>query len=142
MNKVYEVSGTLNKGFVGQISYTVCLDKAYQEMDIAFSFDKQRHEVITEELKQSLIAACDGKYNAALATDEMKTELQLIVTMNNTFIGGVHRQETSRHLYFSETEATEGCIPQPSINGVIKITIVAFSVILDNTHYTLSLSAR
>ncbi|MEF9959830.1 MAG: DUF6669 family protein [Niameybacter sp.] len=150
MKKIYEVGGILNQGFVGQISYTICLDQEYQEMDIAFSFDKQRYEVITDELKKELIAACNGKYGADTASDklithtikDMKTELQMIVTMNDTFIGGIHRQETSRHLYFSEHEATPGCIPQPSINGVIRITILAFSVIRDETHYALSLSVR
>lgn len=148
MENLYEVSGTLNKGFVGQISYTICLDKDYKEMDIIFSFDKQRYKVITEDLKTELIAKCQGKYNVESATDElitstimgMKTELQIIVTMNDEFIGGVHRQENPKHLYFSDLQATEGCIPQPSINGVIKITVLAFSVILDDTHYQLSLS--
>lgn len=150
MKKIYEVGGILNQGFVGQISYTVCLDDTYKEMDIAFTFDKQRHEVITDDLKQELVKACQSKYSENTDTDEhlthtiqsMKTELQMIVTMNDVFIGGVHRQETSRHLYFSETEATPGCIPQAQIEGVIHITIVAFSVIRDDTRYTLSLSVR
>lgn len=150
MEKIYEISGTLNKGFVGQISYTICLDKVYKEMDIVFSFDKQRYEVVTEELKQTLITECTGRYDVESANDElitstiggMKTELQIIVTMNDTFIGGVHRQENPRHLYFSETSVTEGCIPQISIYGVIKVTVVAFSVILDDTHYHLCLSTH
>lgn len=150
MKKIYEVGGTLNKGFVGQISYTMCLDDIYKEMDITFSFDKQRYEVITDDLKKELVAACNGKYGADTASDEvitdtirgMKTELQVIVTMNDQFIGGIHRQETCRHLYFSETDATPGCIPQSQINGVIRITIVAFSVIRDDTKYSLSLSAQ
>ncbi|MGL4343800.1 MAG: DUF6669 family protein [Cellulosilyticaceae bacterium] len=150
MNPIYTVSGTLNKNFVGQISYTVCLDKTYEEMAISFVFDKQRYSIITDDLKQWLIAACDGKYNMATATDaqlistlkNMKTELQLVVTMNDTFIGGIHNQDNPKHLYFSANEATEGCIPQPSVNGVIRITIIAFSVIEDDTHYDLTLSAR
>lgn len=150
MKKIYEVGGTLNKGFVGQISYTICLDKTYREMDIAFTFDKQRYEVITDDLKEELLLACNGKYKEDTDTDEhltntlkgMKTELQMIVTMNDQFIGGIHRQEISRHLYFSESKATPGCIPLSEIEGVIRVTIVAFSVIRDDTHYTLSLSAH
>lgn len=117
---IYAVEGVLNQGFVGQISYTVCLKQSYREMAIDFSFDKQ--------------------YDQALAGK--KTELQIIVTMNDTFIGGVHRQENPKHLYFSTNSATPGCIAQGSIHGVIKITIIAFSVILDQTSYQLSLSAR
>lgn len=150
MNKLYEIGGTLNKGFVGQISYTICFEKVYKEMSILFSFDKQYYEVITDELKQSFIRECDGKYTTQSATDEvinrtlknMKTELQIVVTMNDVFIGGVHRQENPKHLYFSDLQATPGCIPQPSINGVLRITIIAFSVILDATHYNLSLLAH
>lgn len=150
MGKIYEVSGTLNRGFVGQISYTVCLDNIYKEMDIDFSFDKQRYEVITDDLKKALIAECDGKYGAESASDElitntiqgMKTELQIVIAMNDEFIGGVHRQENPKHIHFSETQATEGCIPQSSIHGVIRVTVIAFSVILDDTHYHLSLSAH
>lgn len=149
MNQIYEVNGTLNKGFVGQISYTICLDQSYKEMAISFSFDKQRYNIITDDLKKWLISQCNGKYNMADASDEvltgtlksMKSELQMIVTMNDTFIGGIHRQENPKHLYFSDKQATEGCMPQPSIHGVIKITLVIFSVISDDTHYTLSLSA-
>lgn len=120
MKSVYIVDGTLSKDFVGQVSYTICLDKAYQEMAIDFSFDKQYHKDMP------------GK----------KTELQIIVSMNDTFIGGIHRQENPKHIFFSPTDATPGCIPQGKIHGVIRITIVAFSVILDQTNYKLSLSAR
>lgn len=149
MKKLYEVNGTLNKGFVGQISYTICLDQSYKEMAINFVFDKQRYDVITDDLKQWLITECAGKYNMASASESvltgtlkgMKSELQLIVTMNDIFIGGVHSQENPKHLYFSDSQATEGCIPQTSIHGVIKITLVIFSIISNDTNYTLSLSA-
>ena len=119
MKNIYMVEGTLNKDFVGQISYTICLDKTYKEMAIDFSFDKQYDERMVG----------------------MKTELQIIVSMNDTFIGGIHRQENPKHIFFSGTHATLGCIPQLKMHGVIRITIVAFSVILDQTNYKLSLSA-
>lgn len=149
MNKIYEVNGTLNKGFVGQISYTVCLQATYNEMAIDFSFNKQHYDIITDDLKQWLIDECKGRYNMASASDKvltqtlkgMKSELQVIVTMNDTFIGGVHRQENPKHLYFSNEQTTEGCMPQSSIHGVIKITLVIFSIISDDTHYALALSA-
>ena len=120
MKSIYKVAGILNKGFMGQISYTICLDQTYAEMAIDFSFDKQYHNDFPG----------------------LKTELQLIISMNDEFIGGVHRQENPKHLYFSSSHATPGCMPQPSFHGVIKITIVVFSVILDQTNYQLSLLAR
>lgn len=149
MNQIYAVSGTLNKGFVGQISYTVCLDREYGEMDICFTFNKQHYEVITEELKQELIEACKPDYTAIVehateeticsAVQDMKTEIHTMATMNDVFIGGIHRQSTTRHMRFSAKEATEGCIPQANIHGVIKVTLLVFNVLLDDTDYTLTL---
>ncbi|MDF2542908.1 MAG: hypothetical protein K0S47_2626 [Herbinix sp.] len=150
MKTIYEVGGILNKGFVGQISYTVCLDKEYEEMDLCFSFDKQRHTTITEELKEELILACNGEYGIESASDEeiqramkeMKTEIHTIASMNDVFIGGVHKQLTTRHMHFSKDHTSEGCIRQDRIHGVIKLTLVVFNVILDDTHYNVSLSVN
>lgn len=150
MKKLYEAGGILNKGFVGQISYTVCLDKEYKEMDIAFSFDKQHYPEITEELKEEIKNTCKGKYDTAIASEEqltqaireMKTEIHTLASMNDVFIGGVHKQLTARHMHFSPEHTSEGCLEQESLNGVIKITLAVFNVILDNTHYTLSLSVN
>ncbi len=150
MKKIYEVSGMLNKNFVGQISYTVCLDQEYKEMDICFSFDKQHYTIITDELKQEIIDACSEEYTTLVNSEEaltemikdMKTEIHIIATMNDTFIGGIHKQLTDRHMYFSENKASDGCILQKSIHGVIKITLIAFNVLMDETHYTLSMSVN
>ena len=38
MKTIYQVEGKLCKDFIGQISYTVCLDQTYGELDIEFSF--------------------------------------------------------------------------------------------------------
>lgn len=52
MELIYETGGILNEGFVGQISYTVCLDKVYDAMDIEFTFDKQHYQTITKEMEK------------------------------------------------------------------------------------------
>lgn len=150
MKKIYEVGGFLNRNFVGQISYTICLDQEYEEMDIRFSFDKQRYTSVTEELKQEVLAECSEEYTSLIRSDKeltemikgMKTEINTIVTMNDTFIGGIHRQLADRHMYFSEKQASDGCILQKSIHGVVKITLIVFNVLRDETHYTLSLSVN
>jgi hypothetical protein len=150
MKTIYKVGGRINKGFVGQISYTVCLDNVYEEMDITFSFDKQRYTDITNELKNEIVEACNGDYGWEITSDEkitnaikdMKTEIHTIVTMNDVFIGGVHKQLTTRHMYYSPYQTSDGCIPQKSIHGVIKITLVVFNVILDDTHYDVILSVN
>ncbi|SHO53197.1 DUF6669 family protein [Anaerocolumna xylanovorans] len=150
MKTIYTAGGILNKGFVGQISYTVCLDKEYHEMDIAFTFDKQHYTDITEELKAELTAACEGEYETEIATEEqinsaiagMKTEIHTIATMNDNFIGGIHKQLTERHMHYSTEYTSEGCLPQESLHGVIRLTLVVFNVILDDTHYEVTLSVN
>ena len=73
---------------------------------------------------------------------DMKTEIHTLATLNDEFIGCIHRQLTTRHMHFSYHRATEGCIPLASVEGVLKVTILAFSVLLDNTEYSLTVRAR
>lgn len=153
MKTVYHVEGKLCKDFVGQISYTVCLDQPYEELDIEFSFKPQHFspEDVTGEIKDYLKEYCAREYDLVPASEEelehaiyhdMKTEIHTLATLNDEFIGCIHRQLTTRHMHFTSAEATEGCIPQPSIEGVLKVTILAFSVLLDNTEYSLTVRVR
>ncbi|MDF2887301.1 MAG: hypothetical protein K0R23_1686 [Lacrimispora sp.] len=149
MELVYETGGTLRQGFVGQISYTVCLDRVYDAMDIEFTFDKQHYLEITKEMAEKTRMSCIGIPEYEHASDEemidamrgMKTEIHTIVTMNDTFIGGIHKQLATRHMVFSKDDTSDGCIPQDSISGVIKVTLAVFNVLLDGTNYCLKLSA-
>lgn len=150
MRTIYRVRGMLDEGFVGQISYTVCLDQVYDTMDIAFTFQKQRYSEITKEMAKELRNVCDGSYELKNGSDnewiqamkDMKTEIHTLVSMNETFIGGVHKQLTTRHMQFSPGYASDGCIPQETIEGVIKITLVVFNVLCDDTEYQLTLSVN
>ena len=153
MKTVYQVQGKLSKDFVGQISYTVCLDESYEELDIEFSFGPRTFvpEDITPELKQELINYCKKEYDLEFASQkeledaiygQMKTEIHTLAMLNDEFIGCIHRQLTTRHMHFTSEAATEGCIPQPIIEGVLKVTILAFTVLLDNTDYTLTVRVR
>lgn len=150
--QVYQAGGVLDKGFVGQISYTVCLDKEYEELDIEFSFgsEKQYYRDITKELIQEIKLECQNQNDSTDMREEslidaiggMKTEIHTIALMNDVFIGGVHRQLSSRHMTFTKDFTTEGCIPQKSIDGVIHLTLVVFNVILPDTAYTVKVSVR
>lgn len=155
MKKIYEIGGSLNKGFVGQISYTICLDQDYSNMDLAFTFDpiKQRFqkEEINRQIIQEFTEACNGEYGIEKATEaeitdtilgNCKTEIHTIAYMNDVFIGGIHKQLSERHMIYQPGFASEGCIPQPSIHGVIKLTLVVFNVIKNDTKYTVSLSVE
>ncbi len=142
------MSGTLSKGFVGQIAYTVCLDRTYHTLDAGLSFDKRTLPEITQEVKDEVRQQVKELYGGEFKTEEeltdacssMKTEIQLLVHMNDEFIGGIHRQLTDRHMIISRDHATEGGLPQAEISGVIKIIVLVFNVLQDDTHYTVTLS--
>lgn len=151
MQELYRVGGTLNEGFVGQISYTVCLETEYKNLDIHFIFDKQHHTAVTNELIAKVRRTCYDNYGIVdypqdkavdLILGEMKTEIHTLATLNDEFIGCIHRQSTDRHMLYQNGEATEGCIPQTAFSGVLKVTVLVFNVILDNTNYILSVSAE
>lgn len=153
MKVLYKAGGTLSKDFIGQISYTVCLDGKYEELDIEFSFDKQKYTAadVTEDVIRELTDYCRSNYGLELPPgadpvkeiiDSSKTEIHTLAMLNDKFIGCIHRQLTNRHMRFSSSSATEGCIPQTDLEGVLKVTVLVFNVLMDDTHYTLQVSAR
>ncbi len=151
MKKIYEVKGSVNKGFVGQISYVVCLDEEYSKLDIGLSFDKDKQRYSDEEIDEALLnkirEECRDKYPAESAADDelkdiikgnCKTEIHLSAHLNGEFIGCIHKQLTDRHMIFCPDEISEGCIEPGQIKGVLKVTILVFNVIKDNTGYELT----
>lgn len=153
MKVLYKAGGTLSKDFIGQISYTVCLDGKYEELDIEFSFDKHKYTAadVTEDVIRELTDYCRSNYGLELPPgadpvkeiiDSSKTEIHTLAMLNDKFIGCIHRQLTNRHMRFSSSSATEGCIPQTDLEGVLKVTVLVFNVLMDDTHYTLQVSAR
>lgn len=153
MDKIYTVEGVVNRGFVGQISYIVCLDKKYDTLDIEFEFDKQRVSTITEEIKMDLLNTIVEDDSNSIDKDHLdqyiltkmkrlKTEIQLSAFLNDTFIGGIHKQLSKRNLMISQREASEGGIPQSNIEGVLKLNIIVFNVLYDNTHYKLTVRGK
>ena len=96
MKVLYKVGGTLSKDFIGQISYTVCLDRKYEELDIEFSFDKQKYtaEDVTEDVIRELTDYCRSNYGLELPPgadpvkeimDSAKTEIHTLATDICTF---------------------------------------------------------
>ena len=153
MKEIYRIEGTLNRGFVGQITYMVCLEEVYDKLDIHFSFDADKRTYSPEEVTDQLIAdtreVCLREYGLSRSDDElrhsilsqMKTEIHTISTLNDEFIGGVHKQLVDRHMLYDGDFASDGCIPQEKFDGVLKVTVLVFNVIKDCTHYTLAVSA-
>ncbi len=146
MKEIYRASGTVNKGFIGQIAYTVCLDSVYTEMDVHLHFEKNRVQEQTPELKEEIKTQIKQKYGTDITEEELdevlKKEIQLTVFMNDRFVGSIHKQLTDRHMYISPSEATEGAITQKSIEGVIKVLVIFFNVLYDDTPYSVSVSVK
>lgn len=152
MKEIYRVEGTLNKGFVGQITYMVCLEEVYHKLDIEFEFDKRRYspEEVTPELIHETIDLCREKYGLESSEDDarrviledMKTELHTLATLNDEFIGCVHKQLLDRHMTYDGDFASEGCIPRERFEGVLKVTVLAFNVLQNGTHYALTVRAE
>ena len=71
MKEIYHVEGILNRGFVGQITYTVCLENPLQKLDIHFAFDADkrtyRPEEVTDELIRDTVEA--AKKNCGIDID-------------------------------------------------------------------------
>ena len=154
MKELYRVEGTLSRGFVGQITYTVCLEEPLKKLDIHFTFDqdkrKYRPEEVTDELIRDTKAVCLRNYDLTIDDDrardiilgDMKTEIHTLATMNDEFLGCVHKQLTDRHMLWDGEAASEGCIPRPVFDGVLKVTVLVFNVIKNGTGYVLTVSGE
>ena len=152
METIYSAEGILNHDFVGQIAYTVSLEKTYHRLDIGFSFDRQRfsEQEITPALEENVSREVLEKYGKTLCGDElkkailsdMKTEIHTLAMLDDTFIGCIHRQMTERHMVYNGPYATEGCIPTESFSGVLRVIVLVFNVIKDATHYRLWVQAE
>ena len=150
MKEIYSVEGILKKGFVGQITYTVCLDKPLSNIDIGFKFNKRQYtpELVTPELIKEMRDSFRELYGVERSEEEMrecilrdmKTEIHTLATLNDEFIGCIHRQLSERHMTFDGENTAHGCIPLERFEGVLKITLLVFNVILDGTHYELTVS--
>lgn len=151
--QIYRVGGMLDAGFVGQITYTISLDQVYDELDIHFSFDKRLYSEsdVTPELIDRLQTLCTAKYNAPTypveefrqtILYEMKTEIHTMAELNDNFIGCIHRQLTDRHMLYTKEFTSDGCLAQDTFSGVLKVTVLVFNVLLDNTQYTLTVSGH
>ena len=151
--QIYRVGGMLDAGFVGQITYTISLDQVYDELDIHFSFDKRLYSEsdVTPELIDRLQTLCTAKYDAPTypveefrqtILHEMKTEIHTMAELNDNFIGCIHRQLTDRHMLYTKEFTSAGCLAQDPFSGVLKVTVLVFNVLLDNTQYTLTVSGH
>ena len=179
MKELYHAEGTVNRDFMGQITYTVCLEKPCTELDIHLTYDfaelryrddrtvlstseimrvygSEEHyrecPLITPAVLEKTIREVSDMSGYVISEEEarkfliydidLKTEIHPLATLNDEFIGCVHQQLPDRHMIFRADYASHGCIPQPRMEGVLKITLLVFNVAKDNTRYTLTVSGQ
>lgn len=149
MQELYQVKGTVNNGFVGQITYTVCLPDTMKDLDIRLTFEKQHFPSMKEVPEEELLAYCKEQYGMEPSSEEekehallkdTKTEIHLLATVNDEFLGCIHRQLTDRHMIISPDTLTEGCVYPGPLKGVLKVTVLVFQVLMDDTPYTVTVS--
>ena len=177
MQELYRVEGTVQRGFVGQITYTVCFEQPCTELDIHLTYDyaelrykddqvppedvikyfkseenfRNAPEITPELLQQTIeeVSAMSGytiteevARRTLIYDIDLKTEIHPLATLNDRFIGCIHKQLPDRHMLYKGEYASEGCNPQEVYDGVLKVTILVFNVAKDNTRYTLTVSGR
>ena len=154
MQQLYQAKGLLSREFTGQITYTFCLPCPLKELDICLTFDKRRYDSPEQVPVEELMDYCRSHYDitayeslsreelADLFFRETKTEIHLMATLNDSFIGCIHKQLTCRHMHFSPDMLSEGCLMPEVLDGVLKVTVLVFQVLMDDTPYTVTVSGR
>ncbi len=154
MQQLYEAKGLLSREFIGQITYTFCLTDPLEELDICLAFDKQHYESPSQVPVEELVDYCRLRYNtsayeamsreqlAELFFRETKTEIHISAFLNDEFIGCIHKQLTCRHMHFGPGELSQGCIMPERLEGVLKVTVLVFQVLLDDTPYTVTIKGK
>ena len=177
LKELYHVEGTVHRGFVGQITSTICFEKPCTELDIHLTYDYaelrykddqvppedvikyfkseenfQNAPLITPQLLQKTIEEVSNMSGYTISEEvarrtliydiDLKTEIHSLATLNDEFIGCIHKQLPDRHMIYRGEYASQGCIPQEIFDGVLKVTILVFNVTKDNTRYTLTVSGQ
>ena len=155
MQQLYQAKGLLSGEFVGQITYTFCLPYALEELDICLTFEKQHYDSPDQVPVEELTDYCRSHYDtreyehlsreelSVLFFKETKTEIHISAALKDRFIGCIHKQLTCRHMHFGPDALSEGCLmPEPPMKGVLKVTVLAFQILMDDTPYTVTVSGR
>ena len=154
MKQLYQARGMLSRNFTGQITYTFCLPYALEELDICLTFDKQHYDSPAQVPVEELVEYCRSRYDisayenlsreelAELFFKETKTEIHVSAELDGHFIGCIHKQLTCRHMHFGPDMLSEGCLMPDVLDGVLKVTVLAFQILLDDTPYTVTVSGR
>lgn len=141
----FKVKGVLNKSFIGLINYETVIEDV-KKLRIKFNFTNRKVyndsleniSAIKNTLSNNNINIDDETIKEVI--DAQKTELQILVYNNDTFIGTAHRDEDVKDILISEEESSLGFRKTSIDKGVLKIIVNVVEVMADDTEYELMVS--
>ena len=149
MKDIQTFTGTLNRGFVGNIIYNFNLEQSYDKLYIGLTYDNEKIKTVDRFYKNEIEEAYENHYGSKIDDNQlkdvlgsMKTEIQLAAFLNGSFLGNIHMPGTKKEMILSENQSSNGCIPCKNIKGLLKIVINAFSVLENHTSYTLEIKGE
>ncbi|WMJ90253.1 DUF6669 family protein [Anaerocolumna sp. MB42-C2] len=149
MKEIQTLTGTLNRGFVGNITYNFNLESSYDKLYICLTYDNEKIRTADNQFKNKIEEAYENHYGFKLCDNQlqdviksMKTEIQLAAFINGSFAGNIHMPGTKKEMILSPVISSNGCIPCKNMTGLLKIVINAFSVLENHTSYTLEIKGE
>ena len=149
MKEIQTLTGTLNRGFVSNITYNFNLESSYNKLYICLTYDNEKIKIADNYFKNKIEEAYENHYGFKPGDNQlqdiinsMKTEIQLAAFINGNFVGNIHMPGTKKEMILSAPISSNGCIPCKNMTGLLKIVINAFSVLENHTSYTLEIKGE
>ena len=151
MEQIYHVDGVLSQGFVGHVSYATVLRKDFESLHIVLSFEKR--EVETKEDKEVFSRKCEQTLREQLGYEEVgsevvqqltsrvKTEISLLIFIDDQCIGSANRDLTTKEVTISATASSPGII-NCSPKGILRVVLHVLNVPNDQTNYSLKIQGE
>ena len=152
METIQKFSGTLHQGYHGNIIYNFPLPSGLSSLSVVLTYQKE-HPSDPEEYfrkRRAELAPILEQYMEHPVSDdllhreirEIKTEIQLCLMLNDTFIGNIHMPGEVKEMKISESFASHGCIPCKTLSGMAKVIINVFHAAEDQTSYQLEINGE
>ena len=144
MKIIQSFSGTVNRGFQGNVTYRFQLPSGCRTLSIRLTYTKEYPDKETNpEQFRPAYEAYKGRpvseKELLNAVDSMKTEIQLALFIGNKFAGNVHMPGTIKELYLSERISSRGCLPVYPLEGAGKVIVNVFQCMENETSYQLEI---
>lgn len=152
MKELYRFENEVSKGYQGNISYVCQLPENTNSLHVKLSYNKDRiHNIYSyvNEYHDELATVYENYLNHTPTNNEletfvnnMKTEIQLCLFMDNEFVGNIHKPGKVKEIQISKEHVSNGCIEVNEFKRNIKIVVNVFQVIEEGTKYTLTVESE